>query len=124
MKQQLAKQESILPPGYRLQVIKNVEGFLETVPIGTNQNISYMGGLPYRERMAKELRELFCETYGFESWGNKEVMTICAEIEGNECVWCRARIAPRKRIKTRIEDYKDTSQLLRLEGGDPNIIDI
>lgn len=120
----LAKQESVLPPGYRLQVIKNAEGFLETVPLGTNNTVSYMGGLPYREKMAKELRDLFCETYGFDSWGNREVMTICAELDGNECVWCRARVPARKVIKTRIEDYKDTNSQLRLPAGDPDVIDI
>lgn len=124
MSDYLAAQESVLPKGYRLQVIKNADGFLETVPLGTNSTVPYMMGLPFRERIAKELRKLFCQEYGFHEWGTSEVMTICADIEGNECVWCRARVHPRKVIKQRIEDYKDRNPALRLKDSDPDVIDI
>lgn len=121
MSYELSRNESILPPGYRLQVIKNAEGFLETVPLGTNSKVWYGGGIQLRERLARELLKLFCEEFGFTPH-SREVMVICADIEGNECVWCRARVHPPGKTKKLANGVEVVKKTLRAENSD--VIDI
>jgi hypothetical protein len=118
---ELSRNESVLPPGYKLQVIKNAEGFLETVPLGTNALLPYGAGMNYRNRIAEELRKLFCQEYGFTPWSNKEVMTICADIDGNECVWCKARIHPKIQPDRMLKTSKPQAAL---PVGNSDVIDI
>ena len=109
----LQKQESCLPPGYRLQVIFDDKGCPSTVPMGTTKELSYIGGLRYRERMAQELRNLMEQQYGY---GYGSLMTLCYDIEGNECVVIRAKRPPPNRSLT--DTPKPHSKY------DDNIIDV
>lgn len=120
MKNQLTRQESVLPPGYRLQVIKNEDGFLQTVPLGTNSNVMYGQGIQFRNRIADELTKLFIDEYGFTL---TEVMTICADVDGNECVWCKAKVHPRPKMDRTLPPKPTILALPEQIDGD-DIIDI
>lgn len=109
----LAKQESVLPLDYKLQVVF-VDGKPETIPMGTTGRVGYLGGLPLRERIAQELRELLHAEYGDCHW-----MTLCFDVEGNEVVVIRARTVPKK-AQVRLKHTEN----LKLGGPSSDIIDI
>lgn len=113
----LSRQESVLPPGFRLQVIFN-DGKPETIPMGTNSTVSYLGGLSYREKMAGELRILMQEAYGLNP---SDLRTLCFDLEGNEVVVIRSVTKPKNDWNRQLQTKQNATKLL---GSADDVIDI
>ena len=121
MSYELAHQTSVLPPGYRLQLIWK-DGIPETVPVGTSRHgqleLQY-GALLIRERIAKELLALFVREFGYDY---HDVMVLCAnDPDGNEGVWVRAKCKPKNNWH---EQLKTEEPKLQIEKGNSDVIDI
>ena len=121
MSYELSRNEDVLPPGYKLQLIWN-DGIPETVPIGTSRlgqlEMQY-GALMIRERIARELRLLFTQHFGYSDY---DVMTLCAnDKDGNEGVWIKAKKKPLNNWSEQLQTKKAVPQI---EKGNSDVIDI
>jgi hypothetical protein len=113
----LAKQESVLPLDYKLQVVF-VDGKPETIPMGTTGQAGYLGGLAYREKIAQELRILMMNAYGLDS---HDLRTLCFDLDGNEVVVIRSRSKPKNNWSEQLQERQKAALQL---GRSDDIIDI
>lgn len=117
----LARQESVLPPDYKLQLVWT-DGIPRSVPVGTSKlgqlEMQY-GALQIRERIARELLKLFQLEFGYD---DHDLRVICTnDLDGNEGVSIKAMRPPRNNWHEQLQTKKavpllrETAEFLEAE---------
>lgn len=89
------------------------------MPMGTTPEAGYFGGLGYREKIAGILRSMW--TKRFPTYRHGDWVQICADVDGNECVWIRGKVPP---PPLAIDNSSDRNPQLRLPERGLDFIDI